>query len=130
MAEAVDPCLGNDFPANEASKVLQIGLLCTQASVSLRPSMAEVVTLLTNKEGDTPIPNQPPFLNASVLEPSSSVRSYSTHSLASNAFTKFEASSCSTELSSARSSNGIVRSGMSQIISFTDGPSRSEESTK
>ncbi|XP_015879316.1 cysteine-rich receptor-like protein kinase 42 [Ziziphus jujuba] len=130
LAEAVDPCLGNDFPANEASKVLQIGLLCTQASVSLRPSMAEVVTLLTNKEGDTPIPNQPPFLNASVLEPSSSVRSYSTHSLASNAFTKFEASSCSTELSSARSSNGIVRSGMSQIISFTDGPSRSEESTK
>lgn len=115
MAEAVDPCLGNDFPANEASKVLQIGLLCTQASVSLRPSMDEVVTLLTNKEGEIPFPNQPPFLNASVLEPTSSTRSYSTHSLASNAFTKVEASSISSELSSTRSS---------------DGPSRSEESTK
>lgn len=110
MAEAVDHCLEDDFPANEASNVLQIGLLCTQASINLRPSMAQVVTLLTNKGRAVPVPNQPPFLNASVLEPSSSVRSPSTHSLASNTFIKVEGFSTSTELSSGPMSDGASTS--------------------
>lgn len=113
MAEAVDPCLGDEFPANEVSNVLQIGLLCTQASINLRPSMAQVVTFLTNKERAVPVPNQPPFLNASVLEPSGFVRSHSTHSLASNTFIKVEGFSTSTELSSGP---------------ISDGPSTSKES--
>jgi hypothetical protein len=47
--------------------VLQIGLLCTQASAALRPSMSEVVEMLNNEECVIPSPKQPPFLNASVL---------------------------------------------------------------
>lgn len=104
MAEAADPRLRNDFPAKEVSTVLQIGLLCSQASAALRPSMQEVVLMLTtNKEREIPAPGQPPFVNASVLRSSSSIRSCS---LASNTFTKYEASYSSTDLSSPRSSIG------------------------
>lgn len=100
MVDAVDPCLrDHEFPAKEASNVLQIGLLCTQASVALRPSMAEVVTMLkANKERDIPIPNQPPFLNSTTLEQASS------RSFVSNALTKVETTYTSSESSSTPSS--------------------------
>ncbi|XP_077253589.1 cysteine-rich receptor-like protein kinase 42 [Tasmannia lanceolata] len=67
LVECVDQCLKDNFPAKEASGVLQIGLLCTQASVALRPSMSAVVQMLTDKECTIPLPKQPPFLNASVV---------------------------------------------------------------
>ncbi|EEF51974.1 BRASSINOSTEROID INSENSITIVE 1-associated receptor kinase 1 precursor, putative [Ricinus communis] len=67
LAEAIDPALKDEHPGKDAENVLQIGLLCTQASASLRPSMTEVVEMLTNKECEIPTPMQPPFLNASVL---------------------------------------------------------------
>ncbi|KAL6135800.1 hypothetical protein ACLB2K_068025 [Fragaria x ananassa] len=77
LAEVVDPRLKNhELPAKEVSNTLQIGLLCTQASVALRPSMAEVVLMLTaNKERHIPVPNQPPFLSASMLEQASTINS-------------------------------------------------------
>ncbi|XP_062116218.1 cysteine-rich receptor-like protein kinase 1 isoform X2 [Humulus lupulus] len=65
--ESVDPGLKSNFPIEEASNVLQIGLLCTQASVALRPSMSDVVKMLTDEEYGIPSPKQPPFLNASLL---------------------------------------------------------------
>ncbi|XP_052181986.1 cysteine-rich receptor-like protein kinase 42 [Diospyros lotus] len=58
-----------DFEGKEAPDVLQIGLVCTQASAALRPSMSEVVEMLTSKGRAIPSPEQPPFLNASVLAP-------------------------------------------------------------
>ncbi|KAF2315897.1 hypothetical protein GH714_040692 [Hevea brasiliensis] len=67
VALAIDPRLTDRHPGKDAENVLQIGLLCTQASASLRPSMAEVVQMLTNREYEIPSPKQPPFLNASVL---------------------------------------------------------------
>lgn len=67
LTKSIDVSLEGEFPLEEASNVLQIGLLCTQASVPLRPSMCEVVKMLTNKEGLIPSPKQPPFLNASLL---------------------------------------------------------------
>ncbi|KAJ0112843.1 hypothetical protein Patl1_02795 [Pistacia atlantica] len=42
LMEAVDSSLKEEFHVEEATKVLQIGLLCTQAEVALRPSMAQV----------------------------------------------------------------------------------------
>ncbi|CAK7328086.1 unnamed protein product [Dovyalis caffra] len=93
--DAVDPCLRDDFPAHEASCVLQIGLLCTQASPALRPSMAQVVHFLTNSDCEIPTPNQPPYMNTSLLESGSSRVSYSRKSLVSNAPTEVEASSAS-----------------------------------
>ncbi|PSS30370.1 Cysteine-rich receptor-like protein kinase [Actinidia chinensis var. chinensis] len=110
LAEAVDPRMRDNFPETEASIVLQVGLLCTQASVALRPSMAEVVRMLINMDWEIPVPNQPPFLSSSTLNPASSVISYSANSFISSPLTKIEVSS--TESSSRPSS---------------DGPSRSEE---
>ena len=110
MAESVDPRMRGHFPEKEASMVLQVGLLCTQASVALRPSMAEVIRMLINRDWEIPVPNQPPFLSASTLNPASSVISYSANSFISSPLTKIEVSS--TESSSRPSS---------------DEPSRSEE---
>ena len=109
LAEAIDPSMKGDIPAKEVANVLQIGLLCTQASASFRPSMAEVVLMLTNKEKEIPAPNQPPFLNASALNPTSSTRSYSSQSLVSNAVTRVEASYTSSEISSSNSSERLTR---------------------
>ncbi|KAM5572009.1 cysteine-rich receptor-like protein kinase 1 [Rosa sericea] len=72
ITESVDAMLKGDYSEREASNVLQIGLLCTQASLALRPSMFEVVHMLTDKECSIPSPKQPPFLNASILNSDSS----------------------------------------------------------
>ncbi|XP_050253597.1 cysteine-rich receptor-like protein kinase 3 [Quercus robur] len=65
--EAVDPELEAHFQEVEASQLLQIGLLCVQASAELRPSMPVVVKILTHSQ-DIPQPTQPPFLNSSIRE--------------------------------------------------------------
>ncbi|KAI3670079.1 hypothetical protein L6452_41696 [Arctium lappa] len=69
VSEAIDPLLDGNFQEQEALEVLQIGLLCTQASATLRPSMTEVIEYLTTKGEDRqiPVPHQPPFLNARAL---------------------------------------------------------------
>ncbi|KAM7484213.1 hypothetical protein LguiA_000222 [Lonicera macranthoides] len=64
LIEAVDPKLEGNFQENEASSLLQIGLLCAQASAELRPSMSNVVKMLVEMH-DIPKPEQPPFLNSS-----------------------------------------------------------------
>ena len=110
LVDAVDPCLRDEFPSQEASCVLQIGLLCTQASATLRPSMAQVVHFLTNNDCEIPTPNQPPYMNTSLLETENSRRSYSINSLVSNGPTEVEASSTSMESSSMHSSDGQPRS--------------------
>lgn len=104
LAESVDPRLKDDFPIREASNVLQIGLLCTQASAALRPSMDEVVQMLTRRDCEIPSPNQPPFLSNRMNDTTSSARSSSINSLISSALTKIDASSTSTESSSVQSS--------------------------
>ncbi|KAL5725190.1 hypothetical protein ACHQM5_008360 [Ranunculus cassubicifolius] len=60
---AADPTLIGSFENEEASRVLQIGLLCTQTSPELRPSMSVVVELLTS-DHEIPQPTSPPFLNS------------------------------------------------------------------
>lgn len=105
LAEAIDPRLRPEFSEEEACHVLLIGLLCTQATVSLRPSMKEVILMLTDRDYEIPMPSQPPFLNAPVLEqPPSSIRSNSSNSLVSNPATKVEASYTSSESYSTHSS--------------------------
>lgn len=120
LHECVDPRLKGDFPAKEASRVLQIGLLCTQASVVLRPSMDEVVDMLSNRDGEIPVPNQPPFLTANILNPGNFDGSYSANSLISNVLTKIGVSGTSTESSTMPSSDEPSGSGGLE-------PSRSKE---
>ncbi|XP_022152135.1 cysteine-rich receptor-like protein kinase 42 [Momordica charantia] len=108
IAEAIDPCLNNDFPAREAMDVLQIGLLCTQAQASLRPSMVAIAKLLTSEgEREVEIPKQPPFLNPC----GPSRRSCRISSLVSHAVSKLEISSATSTTDSGSSSNLPSRSG-------------------
>ncbi|MCL7051865.1 hypothetical protein MKW94_001200 [Papaver nudicaule] len=76
LLDSVDPSLEGKFPEKEASDVLQVGLLCTQASIAVRPSMSDVVKMLTDKDFHVPLPKQPPFLNASVMDPDASSISF------------------------------------------------------
>ncbi|KAL1808260.1 hypothetical protein ACET3Z_025250 [Daucus carota] len=61
--ETVDPSLEGNFQEQEASRLLQIGLLCAQASAELRPTMSNVVKMITGEQ-EVPQPAQPPFLNS------------------------------------------------------------------
>ncbi|KAG6398215.1 hypothetical protein SASPL_139670 [Salvia splendens] len=106
LAESVDPSLKGDFPPTEASKVLEIGLLCAQASVAQRPSMVDVVRMLTDENCEVPEPKQPPFLNTSALSGSTTRSSYSINSLTSNPMTQPETSYPSSESFSIQSSEG------------------------
>ncbi|CAJ1940173.1 unnamed protein product [Sphenostylis stenocarpa] len=71
LFEVVDPTLYGAFPAEEACKLLQIGLLCAQASAELRPSMSVVVKMV-NHNHEIPQPTQPPFINTGSSEVSRS----------------------------------------------------------
>ncbi|KAI4333512.1 hypothetical protein L6164_018306 [Bauhinia variegata] len=52
LLELVDPSLGSKYSKEEAMRMLNLALLCTSPSPSLRPSMSSVVSML---EGKTPI---------------------------------------------------------------------------
>ncbi|CAN8304748.1 unnamed protein product [Cochlearia groenlandica] len=69
LKQSVDFRLKGKFTEEEAMKVLEMGLLCVQSSVELRPSMSEIVYMLKNKDCTFDRPKQPPFLSASVLMP-------------------------------------------------------------
>ncbi|GAV78673.1 Pkinase domain-containing protein [Cephalotus follicularis] len=46
----VDTAMNGDFDAEEACRFLKIGLLCTQDTPKLRPSMSTVIKMLTGKK--------------------------------------------------------------------------------
>ncbi|XP_028791799.1 probable LRR receptor-like serine/threonine-protein kinase At1g07650 [Neltuma alba] len=52
LLELVDPDLGSDYSTEEAMVMLNVALLCTNASPTLRPKMSQVVSML---EGQTDI---------------------------------------------------------------------------
>ncbi|KAJ7970810.1 Protein kinase family protein [Quillaja saponaria] len=45
----------------EIIRIVQVGLLCTQESPSLRPSMTRVTKMLKQKDHELPEPSKPPF---------------------------------------------------------------------
>lgn len=47
----------------EVLRVIYVGLLCTQASATLRPPMSKVITLLTGGESNLPPVTHPPFMD-------------------------------------------------------------------
>ncbi|CAA7402423.1 unnamed protein product [Spirodela intermedia] len=52
LLELVDPALGTNFSIEEAQQMLNLALLCTNQSPTLRPAMSTVVAML---EGHTPV---------------------------------------------------------------------------
>nr|GMC91647.1 cysteine-rich receptor-like protein kinase 42 [Ipomoea batatas] len=100
--QVVDPLLEGVFPAQEASKAIQVGLLCCQASPGSRPSMSQVVEMLILENPHIPQPTQPPFINPSVLA-AGNIKSAKT--LMSDVLNKLDSSSYSTSSSSTYQSS-------------------------
>ncbi|MQM07732.1 hypothetical protein Taro_040572 [Colocasia esculenta] len=72
LMECLDQSLKGEIPAEEASYVFQVGLLCTQASVTLRPSAPEVVEMLSSRTSNIQMPTQPPFIELGSVDTSPS----------------------------------------------------------
>ncbi|EXB82556.1 Cysteine-rich receptor-like protein kinase 2 [Morus notabilis] len=53
---------------NQISRVVHIGLLCTQEIGSLRPTMSKALQMLTKKEQQLPAPTSPPFIDEKTME--------------------------------------------------------------
>lgn len=81
--EVMDPTLEGSYSLEEGIRVIQIGLLCTQAAATLRPSMSRVVTMLTSEKEHLPSPTSPPFIDVhSVGSTATSITPSDVHSAA------------------------------------------------
>lgn len=49
LLELVDPDLGSNYSSEEAMRMLNVALLCTNPSPTLRPAMSSVVSMLEGK---------------------------------------------------------------------------------
>ncbi|XP_047161175.1 probable L-type lectin-domain containing receptor kinase S.5 [Vigna umbellata] len=58
ILDAVDPRLGNDCVAEEAERILKLGLACSHPIASERPKMQTIVQIIS---GSVPVPHVPPF---------------------------------------------------------------------
>ncbi|KVH93122.1 Leucine-rich repeat-containing protein [Cynara cardunculus var. scolymus] len=63
LLELVDPVLGSNYPKEEVMRMLNIALLCTNPSPTLRPAMSAVVSMLNGK-----IPVQPPLVKRNGMD--------------------------------------------------------------
>ncbi|KAM3205334.1 hypothetical protein P3L10_028744 [Capsicum annuum] len=53
---------------NEVTKLLHVGLLCTQEIPMLRPSMSKALQMLVKKKEELPSPTTPPFMDEKTME--------------------------------------------------------------
>jgi len=61
--EIVDPALEGSYSSEDGIRAIIIGLLCTQAAAALRPSMSQVVLMLTSERENLPSPTGPAFVD-------------------------------------------------------------------
>ncbi|XP_058778514.1 cysteine-rich receptor-like protein kinase 10 [Vicia villosa] len=59
--ELLDPVLKDSYSRSEVIKCIQLGLLCVQESPLDRPTMAQVVSYLSNLLVELPFPQEPAF---------------------------------------------------------------------
>ncbi|KAK1327286.1 putative cysteine-rich receptor-like protein kinase 43 [Acorus calamus] len=65
LMEVVDATLDpKDYKADELKRIMEIALLCTQSTVSARPTMSEVVVVLLSKGNAGIQPTRPTFIDA------------------------------------------------------------------
>ncbi|ESR60713.1 hypothetical protein CICLE_v10014576mg [Citrus x clementina] len=62
--ELLDPALGNQWPKYEVLKCIHIGLLCVQEAAADRPSMSDIVTMLSSYSITSPEPSKPAFFSS------------------------------------------------------------------
>lgn len=61
--ELIDKSLHGACPENIVLRCIHVGLLCVQETAADRPSMAEVISMITNENATLPDPKQPGFLS-------------------------------------------------------------------
>ncbi|XP_024005313.1 putative cysteine-rich receptor-like protein kinase 43 [Eutrema salsugineum] len=66
MEEMIDKDMEEETDKTEVKRVMQIGLLCTQESPQLRPTMSKVIQMVNSKDLVLPTPTKPPFLDDSM----------------------------------------------------------------
>ncbi|KAK4794652.1 hypothetical protein SAY86_012646 [Trapa natans] len=71
LLELVDPVLGLNYSEKEALRMLNIALLCTNPSPTLRPSMSSVVGMLEGK-----VAIQVPLIKRSTMDPDPRFRAF------------------------------------------------------
>jgi len=60
-SELVDPSIKESIDADEVQRCVHIGLLCVEHYAEDRPTMSEVVSMLTNKSAIVSLPQTPAF---------------------------------------------------------------------
>ena len=60
--ELIDSALADSWPIIEVMRCVQISLLCVQESAEDRPTMSEVLSMLTNESVALPTPKQRPLV--------------------------------------------------------------------
>ncbi|KAL0432012.1 UNVERIFIED_CONTAM: putative L-type lectin-domain containing receptor kinase S.5 [Sesamum radiatum] len=58
LLEAVDPRLGDDYIAEEAERLLLLGLACSHPNANERPNALAILQIIS---GTAPVPTVPPF---------------------------------------------------------------------
>ncbi|KAG6793756.1 hypothetical protein POTOM_002979 [Populus tomentosa] len=71
LLELVDPSLGSNYSKIEALRMLNLALLCTNPSPTLRPSMSSAVKMLEGK-----IPVQAPIVKRSTMNPDARFKAF------------------------------------------------------
>lgn len=61
--EVIDPALMGSYTWEDGIRAITVGLLCTQAVAALRPSMSQVVSMLTKERENLPSPTKPAFID-------------------------------------------------------------------
>ncbi|CAK9160224.1 unnamed protein product [Ilex paraguariensis] len=61
LLELVDPDLGSEYSSEEAMVMLNVALLCTNASPTLRPTMSQVVSMLEGRTDVQDLLSDPGF---------------------------------------------------------------------
>jgi hypothetical protein len=64
-SDLVDPLLNDMSSMQMVLRYINIALLCLQATAADRPTMADVVAMLSNETAVLPYPKEPAFLNVS-----------------------------------------------------------------
>ncbi|KAL5547967.1 hypothetical protein UlMin_003198 [Ulmus minor] len=59
--ELMDPTLSDSCSMSDVIMYIQVGLLCVQESAEDRPTMSDVISMLSNEGATLPMPKQPAF---------------------------------------------------------------------
>ncbi|KAL5774714.1 hypothetical protein ACOSP7_012271 [Xanthoceras sorbifolium] len=59
--EILDPSVGDSYPAHEVMRCIQVGLLCVQETAEERPTMSNVVLMLSSETATMSQPKTPGF---------------------------------------------------------------------